>query len=475
MLNSRSPPIGTAAIIFIIAFLSFQYNLLWVTNSSNFNALQRESGYILDGILYAEKTPNTPLHLGKYLRPRDAGHAKDPISLFNANNTDGEFIKYKSQFGLQLYLFKFLHSTAGFSAELMESTNSAILSLIIAAFFVLVARQFGTVSAWCFCSALFLSPWVLVFARNLFWMMWTWFLPMLITFAYGEKCFASRRRKAQLATLIFFSVLLKFLCGYEYVTTIFLAALAPLIYYGVKQEVGIQKIIGQAFLVSLAVFFAFSAAVFIHASKLTSSGDYGVDAIMYSVKRNLHASDAQTIAAEVCEHVTPEARAADCRNSFVSSRNANTFAIVGRYFIIRDLLPWLGNFTQRLSDHFREDLKVTIANQSVGEFATLVLTASEADRKMFWMTICNTIVFWSFLVILFIRIILGKKDLALLLLTAFIAPISWFAIAKGHSNLHTHLNYVLWYVPFMPVALCIVVNKRHDGRCRGSSDLHSTG
>ena len=29
------------------------------------------------------------------------------------------------------------------------------------------------------------------------------------------------------------------------------------------------------------------------------------------------------------------------------------------------------------------------------------------------------------------------------------APLSWFIIFKGHSYIHTHMNPIVWYMPFM--------------------------
>jgi hypothetical protein len=31
---------------------------------------------------------------------------------------------------------------------------------------------------------------------------------------------------------------------------------------------------------------------------------------------------------------------------------------------------------------------------------------------------------------------------------AFLAPISWHVLASGHSYIHTHINFVLWNIPF---------------------------
>ena len=31
---------------------------------------------------------------------------------------------------------------------------------------------------------------------------------------------------------------------------------------------------------------------------------------------------------------------------------------------------------------------------------------------------------------------------------SFLAPLSWFVIFKGHSYIHTHMNYITWHMPF---------------------------
>ena len=38
--------------------------------------------------------------------------------------------------------------------------------------------------------------------------------------------------------------------------------------------------------------------------------------------------------------------------------------------------------------------------------------------------------------------------LSLALWFSFLAPVSWFVIFKGHSYIHTHMNYIVWHMPF---------------------------
>jgi hypothetical protein len=46
---------------------------------------------------------------------------------------------------------------------------------------------------------------------------------------------------------------------------------------------------------------------------------------------------------------------------------------------------------------------------------------------------------------------LKQKKLALIAATWFsiLAPLSWYIIFKAHSFIHTHLNNILWQMPFV--------------------------
>ena len=40
-----------------------------------------------------------------------------------------------------------------------------------------------------------------------------------------------------------------------------------------------------------------------------------------------------------------------------------------------------------------------------------------------------------------------------------LTAVSWFALAKSHSYIHTHMNFVLWYFGF--VQICIYITVKH--------------
>ena len=51
----------------------------------------------------------------------------------------------------------------------------------------------------------------------------------------------------------------------------------------------------------------------------------------------------------------------------------------------------------------------------------------------------------------------GLQPLAWAYLFSLSAPLSWFVAARGHSMVHTHINYVLWHLPTMFFALTLLV------------------
>ena len=42
-----------------------------------------------------------------------------------------------------------------------------------------------------------------------------------------------------------------------------------------------------------------------------------------------------------------------------------------------------------------------------------------------------------------------QKALTATLWVSLLAPLSWFVIFKGHSAIHTHMNPIVWYMPFL--------------------------
>lgn len=122
----------------------------------------------------------------------------------------------------------------------------------VAAFFTasvlawLVAWAGSTIGAGaCICMAvsLFLSPWLLVFGRNLYWVFGMFYLPMVYLAWKGEKLgqanAAETRRVLGVYFLLFFA---KCACGYEYVSTMVFGAFALLCFFAYRDKWDLKRL-----------------------------------------------------------------------------------------------------------------------------------------------------------------------------------------------------------------------------------------
>jgi hypothetical protein len=135
--------------------------------------------------------------------------------------------------------------------------------------------------------------------------------------------------------------------------------------------------------------------------------------------------------------------------------NSNRLKVVGRYFIFRDFVPWIGRF--ELPDRERDLVRGLWVAPSLGALRQAWPTLSPGGTGALLVLASGTLMFLLFLGYLAVLATRAPLPVRASLLLAFCAPISWHFIAKGHSFLHPHMNYVLWYLPFIPYGMIFAV------------------
>ena len=53
---------------------------------------------------------------------------------------------------------------------------------------------------------------------------------------------------------------------------------------------------------------------------------------------------------------------------------------------------------------------------------------------------------------------LFRSEFVALYIVTFLTSVSWFVLAKSHSYVHTHINFVLWYMGYVQVCLYVIVD-----------------
>jgi len=322
----------------------------------------------------------------------------------------GKLRPYISQFGLQGKVFG--HMAYFLDEEEAISTLNLICSISTAVVFVLIviliSKNYNIVLAGCFYLTFLLSPWVVNFARNLYWVEFTWFIPMMIGLICLLHIDSGKWRKGCYVAA-FIAIAGKSLCGYEYISVVMMGLIAfilmELLLAIVKKDKQRTKLLfGTTFILGVCALAGFMLAICIHAL-LKGDGN-----MVEGIKR--------IILDDVLRR-TSGANLNNIVNELWPSMNASVWEVFCKYF------------------HFSTEIVTGIAGNL---FPMLCLTPIGIFIYEFKK---NKIDFQSiFMYIIF-----------------FFTSISWFCLAKSHSYVHTHMNYVLWYFGFVQTCFYVIVSR----------------
>lgn len=154
----------------------------------------------------------------------------------------------------------------------------ALVNALALSLFVLWAgRRFSPAQGWVLLALMVvLLPPLSFFGRSLWWMMWSWFVPMLsvLWLLGGARRAPGAGRIALAALLSGAGVCLKTLMGFEYVSTVMAAALVPVVFYMLEEGWTMRRGITAGFVIGMACLAGFAAAFALYWHALQ---DFGLD------------------------------------------------------------------------------------------------------------------------------------------------------------------------------------------------------
>ena len=322
----------------------------------------------------------------------------------------GLITAYTSQYGLQGKVLR--HIARLFEKEdavaYLRLLCSVLAAFVFTAITLLIAKKYGPVFAVCFYVTFWLSPWIVNFARNLYWVEFTWFLPMAIGLFCALRV-ESRAVRLLSYAAIFAAITVKSLCGYEYLPAIMMGSVAFLLADLVRSVAEKDKkrallALRTVFLIGIVSIAGFLLAIGIHA-QLRGHGNIaeGIQSIFESdVLRRTSGADLNEFEAY-----------------YWDSFNASAWEVLRKYF----------NFSTDVIAGIPGNVFPVLCLIPVGIFA-FELQKRRAD----------------------------PEAIALYVLL-FLTSVSAICLTKGHSYIHTHLNFVLWYFGFVQVCLYLPVSR----------------
>jgi len=308
------------------------------------------------------------------------------------------YTTYDSQPGGQGMLFSALHTLSSRNLEedilLMKNIVLFINSCIFTVFIGWCRRNFGLFPSLFVLCGVIASGWIWLFSDSLWWCLWAFYVPFLTMLFALEKNISS----GKLLLFVYLSIVIKcFFNGFEYITTTLLAAYVPVVFYYVKQR--------RSFIQFLAFSIKSALAMLLGVFSIMGFLIYQIASLKGSVTAGIH-------------HIliSYQIRTADVTVSGkVTELTDNMYLGVLIKYLSGDTFSWL-------------PLKVPFLVPLVCFFIACIL------------------------------LFRTHKELALATCFSFLAPVSWYWVFIQHSNIHYHLNYIVWYIPSMLLGfLCVGV------------------
>lgn len=349
--------------------------------------------------------------------------------LYTMNLPVREFETYDSQSGVQAMVFGVIDRLTDFTASeklaLFKILTSAGAAIVLAILIFWFFDQFGVLAGIMVFISTVLSQWLVVVGKNLFWVIWAFYIPMLVSL--GILHYESRGggySHTKTGVLLFTAVLIKCLFGYEYITTVLIMMVTPYIYYGLRDTWRIGPFIHRMLVASISGLAAVLASLIILMCQIAAvRGSFllGLKHIMYSFGKRTYGNPDQYPAV------------------YKASLDADPFSVIALYSkgiwcdlsnVIRVDSPALSHVAFKLS--YGHIIFLFLVFTGIGGWL-LCSQAAEIKKRRHNL--------WA---------LIGATWFSLL------APLSWFIIFKAHSYIHTHMNFIVWHMPFALFGFALV-------------------
>ncbi|MGA7192479.1 MAG: hypothetical protein WBW94_02535 [Anaerolineales bacterium] len=410
----------------ILLALGFDHNAWGVVREKKFETFQNDS----ESLVMARMVASRQYGLTSYGALMGWGDA-DPLNLHDsdyqhqydvyfAGSDFQAYSVYKSQTGFQAFFFSVLDRLSPLAPKwnlrLFRGLMALLLALTLSFFILWIYREFGGFTALIVFLTTLLSPWITLFGRNLLYFTWAFYLPMLLTAFY----LAREKRSGQasnkmLGWLVFAAVAFKCLFdGYDFIIPSLAMVFIPIIYYGFLDKWSFRRFVTRLSVAIVACAGGVLTGIIMLAFQLRfvdGSFSAGLADVLSTFGRRTYGDPS----------LYP--------SMYAESLKANPISVLATYLFNDYVLAFINL-------HFF-DLIVIVA------IFTLIYLMIDK----------------------FIKLNLLNKSRAYALIGAtwvsVLSPISWFVIFKGQAYVHTHTNYLAWYMPFtfFAFALCAFVGR----------------
>ncbi|MCS3731651.1 hypothetical protein [Bradyrhizobium betae] len=308
------------------------------------------------------------------------------------------FGAYLSQFGLQSLFFAVVDKLNPFPRQYSIGLYHFLAALMCAAVLMWIGfmfiERFGRPAFVGFVVPLAFEPLLSALAPNLYWAAPLWFLPMALSMRLINA--QNRTQRRWLFVAIWLAVTAKALCGYEFITTVIVAAMVGCL-LNTKEESLYSNVVDMMWTCAVGLA-GFVMAVILHGYRFGFAN----------------------ILARAVERTSGGGETLD--EELLVGRFASVSSVLRAYF--------MGN-------------EYTLIKNFGVVFAVLAVIALLVffEKKYSWFFGENR---------------RELRSLSVAYFVSFAAPMSWLILAKAHSFAHKPIDFILWYIPTVPIGGALV-------------------
>lgn len=440
-------PILLAVACFVVLFISFFANIFGTGLSDKwFSDFQQR-----DSALIVQKTAECK-DISDYDGPIMPQTPQDYAQFSKVGMCSTDITKpYDSQYGLQARLVAFFAPSGnqlGSYFKLVEIMLSAIMAVVFTLFLFRTVNIFNIKVAAVVFVLIAISPWIVGYARNMYWASFMMFVPFIFSFVTYQ-WFKTRQKMPLFYGLLGLFFLIKLLDGYEHVSTILMSAFVPIIFFEVgmysKRLIDLWK--PAVLIVSVGVVVLVLALV-INVASLTSY--YGSTQQALS-KVAARAESRSTGLADMQPYVI----------SGFSETLPDTYQFIDQFY---DL--------DQLRDGKAHPLKYAVL--SALNYALLPAISLPVIIREPLSDILQSIAFLAVVAFFMLSFMKNNNRRTTAMIRALkycywislLGAISWLVLMPGHAYPHAHLNAIIFYIPFLLICYVIIGMSIDDYLCK---------
>lgn len=313
------------------------------------------------------------------------------------------FAPYKSQIGGQAIFYSILDKIFKLdnkvSILIFRMFNSLALSTVLTFFLVWIKRKFGIVTASVSFILLLFNYWLFLYGKSSWWCNWVYFLPFVYGLFFFEKYESLNLKKYVLTFSLLF--LIKFwFTGFEFITVFLICSSVPYLYYLFENKISFYlQFLKRHFIITIIPLFL-SILFHLFQFKLLT-GNF--------------------------------------KDGFSHLANAYTRRSNGDYFYEKEF-----GYLNNLKKYHLDIITRYIGNSFINEDLTFI--------KIPFLLVITIGILCS--IILFTKNI--ERKLVGITWFSILAPFSWFILFQEHAHIHKHIDFFVWYCPFLLLLILLI-------------------